>query len=1033
MRCRILSTLALVSVLAPAVAAAQTREITGKVTQAANGAPITEATIGLLGAQSGIRTNERGEYRLRVPSGGATILVRAIGFKRLTRAVTADQTTADFSLEKDVLQLEGVTVTGQATTVDRRNASTAIASVTAEELMQAPAKSLEGNLAGKVVGARVFENSGTPGGGMQIQIRGATSILGQGDPLYVVDGIIVSNASIPAGLASITRSSGSTASSQDQVVNRLADFNPNDIENIEVLKSAAATAIYGSRATNGVVVITTKKGKAGSTRYNLTQRVGTQQATRLLGSRQFNSYAAVKPWLGASAQADSVARANCTPVCPNFDWQGQLYSNNSPSFETVLSSSGGAGNTRFYGSLNDRQNKGVQLNTGARRTSGRINLDQTIGEKFTASVGVDVTHNFIQNGIGNNDNSGTSPIYLFGYSPHIYDLRQIDALTGRPIRFFMNGGGNSVANPFETLNAITNNEDTWRQTGNVRLNYALLSSVKNNVQVSFIGGVDRFQTQGLQYSPNFLQFESADGFLGTSQVGSADSRFLNQSINAVWTFTPGWAFLNSAQTSVGGTDEGSTLLLYSVRQRGLTPTRQVAAAGSDIATTNSAQQFRDQSVYVNEQLIALDEKLSMSFGVRADRGSANGDREKYYAFPKFSASYRIVDPLRMFTGAVDEVKFRASFGKSGNRPNYGVRDVTIASGGVIGGLGSLVASGTLGNPEIRPEVMNEQEYGLDAAMFDGRVSLEGSFYRRKITDLLVTFPLPQSSGLSSQTINGGTMSTRGFEAGLNIVPVSTRNTEWTMRTTYQTNDQMIDELRVPSFPVIGSFGSSYGRNRIAVGVRPTLIWGNSKFSCLNTTTAGVVSNNTGADGLPCHRVDASDPQLAGMVTRDSIIADANPLGQMSFLNTVRYKAFSITALLDWRMGGFSADMTKNLWDEGGQSRDYDDASPVATQTMGEYRYGAFSGGNISEYIENGTFLKLREINVSFQAPARFAEVIRARDMRVSLQGRNLLTRTKYWSYDPEFSNFGNSNFNRFIDLAPYPTNRQFFLSVDLGY
>src|SRR6185436_17612425 len=163
---------------------------------------VTEATVGVQGAQQGVRTNERGEYRLRIPTGGATILARAIGFKRQTIVVNATQSTADFTLDKDVLQLEGVTVTGQATTVDRRNASTAIASVAAEELMTAPAKSVEGNLAGKVVGATIFENSGVPGGGMQIQIRGATSILGQGDPLYVIDGIIVSNASVPGGLSS---------------------------------------------------------------------------------------------------------------------------------------------------------------------------------------------------------------------------------------------------------------------------------------------------------------------------------------------------------------------------------------------------------------------------------------------------------------------------------------------------------------------------------------------------------------------------------------------------------------------------------------------------------------------------------------------------------------------------------------------------------------------------------------------------------------------------------------------------------------
>jgi len=1033
-RCPPVKAVALLLALSPALLAAQTREITGRVTQSASSAPITEATVGLLGAQVGVRTNERGEYRLKIPNGGATILVRAIGFKRASAAIGATQTTADFVLDKDVLQLEGVTVTGQATTVDRRNASTAIASVTADELMTAPAKSVEGNLAGKVVGATIFENSGVPGGGMQIQIRGATSILGQGDPLYVIDGVIISNASIPGGLASITRSSGSTSSSQDQTVNRLADINPNDIENIEVLKSAAATAIYGSRATNGVVVITTKKGKVGSTRYNLTQRVGSQQATRLLGSRTFDSYAEVKPWLGASAQADSVAKANCNPVCPKFDWQGDLYNNTNPSFETIASTSGGGGNTRYYGSVNDRQNPGVQINSGARRTSGRLNLDQTVGEKLTISGGVDVTHNFVQNGVGNNDNSGLSPMYAFGYEPAIYDLHAIDPTTGRPVKMFMNGGGNGAANPFEVLRAITNNEDTWRQTANVRASYSLLTAPKNNIQLSFIGGVDRYQLEGTQYAPNYLQFQSADGFLGDSQVLTADSRLINESFNAVWTYTPGWRFFNSAQSSIGGTIETSYFNTYTIRQRGLTPTRLTATGGSDIATANRIEEFRDQSRYFNEQVIALDEKLALTFGVRADRGSANGDREKYYAYPKYSASYRFVEPLGFVTSVLDEVKLRASYGKSGNRPNYGNRDVTISSGGVIGGQGSLVASTTLGNPDIRPEVMNEQEYGVDGAMFGGRVSFEGSLYRRKISDLLVTFPLPQSSGLLSQTINGGTMSTRGYEAGLSLIPISTKNIEWTFRTTYQHNAQKVDELLVPAFAVGGSFGSAYGRNRIAVGTRPTEIWGNIPFSCINTTdAAGVVSNKTGADGQACHRIYPGDAAIAGSTVRDSIIADANPAGQTSFLNTLRYKALSITTLLDWRVGGYTSTMTKNLWDEGGNSRDFDDPSPVAGQTLGDFRYATFAAGNIATYIDNGTFLKLREVNVSFQAPSKWAEAFRARDLRISVQGRNLWMKTDYWSFDPEFNNFGNANFNRFIDLAPYPSNRQFNISFDLGY
>ena len=371
----------------PATSQAQNREVTGKVTVTGTNAGLPDATVSVLGQQAGVRTNEQGVFKLRVPAGDVTVMARAIGYKRSSVRVTANQSTADFVLEKDVLQLEGVVVTGQATTVDKRNASTAISSVSTEELNRSPAKSLEGNLAGKVTGARIFENSGVPGGGAQIQIRGATSVLGQGDPLYVIDGILVSNTNQPGSLNSVTRAGGSVGGSQDQVVNRLADINPNDIESIEVLKSAAASAIYGSRATNGVVVITTKRGKAGTTRFGVTQRLGSSTATRLLGSRHFKSYADVAPWLGGSPTADSIAVKNCATTCQWNDWQKQLYGKSDPAFETILSASGGVNNTRFFASLNDKQNPGIEFNTGARRTSARLNLDQTIGDKLTVSAG----------------------------------------------------------------------------------------------------------------------------------------------------------------------------------------------------------------------------------------------------------------------------------------------------------------------------------------------------------------------------------------------------------------------------------------------------------------------------------------------------------------------------------------------------------------------------------------------------------------------------------------------------------------------
>ncbi len=988
----------LVAMLPIAAQAQGTRDISGKVTVAGTGQPLVDATVSVVSYQVGTRTNERGEYRLRVPAGEVSIQARTLGYKRQTIRVGPTETTKDFVLERDVLQLEGVTVTGQATVVDRRSAATAVASVNTEELNRVPARSIESNLAGKVAGARFFENSGAPGGGAQIQIRGATSVLGVGDPLYVVDGVIVSNANVSSGGSSVTRASGSIGSSQDQVVNRLADLNPNDIETIEVLKSAAASAIYGSRATNGVVVITTKRGKQGRTTWNVTQRVSTAQASRLLGHRRFANLAEVSDWTGGTV-GDAAAAAACTATsCPFFDWQKELYGRVDPSFETLLSAAGGMNNTRYFVSLNDRQEAGIMENTGARRNGARINIDQTFGSKWTAGVGLDVTHNRLKRGIGGNDNSGTSPIYTFGYAPSIIDLQAKDA-TGRYVRMPFNGGGSGTANPFEVIRVVENDENVWRQAGNARVGYTALATAKNSLQLSLLLGVDRFQQEGTQYSPNYLQFEPADGFLGTANQSDVSSYQMNQGVNAVHTFTSGGRFLTSATTSIGGSYEQQTLQLNRVRGRGLLPTRKVAQGATDLAVQDSSAEFRDQSFYANEQLLLLDEKLALNAGFRADRSSANGDRKKFYTFPKFSASYRFVKPL---TDRIDEFKIRGASGRSGNRPRYGDRDILYADGGLIGGSSSLVSNGLLGNLNIKPEVLNELEFGVDASFVGSRIGLEFTRYQRKITDLLLTFPLPPSSGLTNQIINGGQLSVLGTEAVLSAVPVRSNSFEWSTRVIFNHNAQFTDNIPVPAFAVPGSFGATYGRNRIAANTLSTYIWGNA-------------------------------PLGANKAVRDTILYDSNPIHTTTFNNDFTYKRLSLTVLADWRNGGYVSNMTKNLFDEGGQSRDYVTKESGQKQN-GEDRYEQFNGGDIRPYVEKGTYVKIREVTLNFNAPDKWADKVPgARSLRFNLSARNLALFSDYWSFDPEFNNFGNTNFNRFIDLAPFPSSRQFFFSVDLGF
>ena len=1017
----IVGPLVVTALLASRMQAQETREITGKVTQAGTTAPIAEAQVSIQGHPIGVRTNERGEYRLRVPAGDATLLVRAIGFARQTRAVPAATATADFSLEKDVLQLEQVVVTGQSTTLEKRAATTATAIVTAEEVTRAPAPSIESALQGKILGATINMNTGQPGGGGQIQVRGVTSIIGNGDPLFVVDGVIMSNAGNSIGLNAVTRAGGGIGGTQDAVVNRLADLNVNEIESIEVLKSAGASAIYGARATNGVVVIRTKRGQAGRIRTNFIGKVGSQAPLRTVGHRRFTDVEQAVSNANQAGVSEDFVRELWADGNPGFnDFQDDLYGNDKPSYEGVLSVSGGADRTRYYASGTHKQEEGIGINTSSRLQSLLLNLDQQFGERLRAHVGANIVRHLNRRGLSNNDNSGTSPMYIFGYTPSYFDLNRRDE-SGKFVKNPFNG--TSSSNPFETFNYLKTDEDTYRQLANANLTYTALTNASHTVNLSYTVGMDRYQQDGQVYSPGFLQFEPNDGLVGEAVQANVNTRNLNSSINAIWTFTPGWTGFNGATTAIGFDFAEQGQNVYRLRGRGLTPGVGLPTVGGQQSAEQAKSLFRDQAIYFNTDIRLFSERLTLSGGVRADRSSANGDVEKWFTYPRASASYIFDNPLR----GIDNFKLRAAYGRTGNRPRYGDRDVTLAAGANIEGRTTLVASQVVGNPAITPETLNETEVGFDAAFLRSRLTLEATVYDRKITDQLLQPVVANTSGLSNLVVNAGELSNQGVEAALSAIPVQMNDFSWNTRVAYQANKQEIKNLPgyVPPFPVGGSFGASFGRNYIRAGSRTTAIWGNAP---VEVDGSGQVLRI-----LP-KGAWLTEPNITKQV-RDTIIGDANPDFQMFFTNQLQYKRLGVSFLVDWRSGGDVANMTHLLWDEGGQSRDYDAPSPVDGTPLGQYLYDSWNGGRDARmYIEDGSFVKLREISVTFDLPAQYYRGLsRVSGVRLQLLARNLATWTDYWGLDPEFNNFGNTNLNRFIDLAPYPPAKQFFFGFDIGF
>jgi TonB-linked SusC/RagA family outer membrane protein len=939
---------------------AQTREITGRVMSRDTQEPLNNVEIVVVGqsARLGTYTNDQGRYRIVLNTGDATLRLRRLGYRARTVPAPATESTIDIQLDRDVLELGSVVVTGQATTVERKNASTAVSTVTTEELVKVPSVSIEDALQGKVVGAKIQMNNGAPGGGGQIQIRGTSSILGNAEPLIVVDGVIVSNATVNvAGINAITRSSGSGPSaSTDNEINRLGDINPDDIDHLDVLKGAAASAIYGAKATNGVIVITTKRGRVGGTQVHVTQRVGMYEPMRLLGSRHFPDAASALKADGGGPLAAAAVNAACNPTCPYYDYQKELYGSRTPSYETNVSLNGGSDATKYYASVGDKFDDGTMINTGARKQTLRLYLDQTLASRLTSLVSATFLRTLAQRGISNNDNTFTSPIYLLAYSPAIIPLNARDA-NGNFVRNPFAGGGSTSSNPFETLNNVQANEDTYRGMASMRLLYTALNNDNNTFTISAIGGTDFFNQDDQIYSPNFLQYEPNDGFLGTAVQGNGSSRQSNGSLNAVWDTRHFGAAL---ETSAGVQIENRSLNSYNMRARGLVPgVTDINQGTQDATQTRTA--VHDRAYYLTEQLLAFDEKFLIMGGARAERSSVNGDVNKYYFFPRGSASYRIVEPIRH----VNEVKLRAAVGTSGNQPRYGDRDPTLNTLGIIGGQNALGVANTLGNPAIKPERMREQELGIDATFLNQRLGLELTRFDRHITDLLLTAPLPPTSGITQLVINGGHVTSKGWELAGTVEPIRGREFDWTSRTSFYAVRGHVVSLPVPAFVVPNSgFGAAFGRARISPGFSTTAMWGNRQRD--NGTTV------------------------------DSVVGDATPKFTMQFGNDFRWKRFVLSALVDWRNGGQVSDLTRNIFDEGFNSWDYDKPSPVDTLTLGAYRYAQWKGGqNALAYIENGSYTALREVAITYDVPSR---VFCRLNWRVSTNRRALTGRNqKIWS------------------------------------
>jgi TonB-linked SusC/RagA family outer membrane protein len=845
-------------------AAAQVRQVTGSVTNSQTGQGVAEATIAVQGTRIVAQTGPDGRFSLNAPDGTLTLVTRAIGFRSHTDTLPPEVATVTVNLEPDIFKLEEVVVTGQSTGIEKQNLPNAVATVSGSELTRAPTGTLESALQGKIPGALIQSNSGAPGGGIQVNLRGVSTINAGTDPLFVVDGVVISNEAIPNGADAVTQAqAGGNPRNQDNPTNRIADLNPEDIERIEVLKGGSAAAIYGSKATNGVVIITTKRGQAGKPQFNLTQRFGMFSRSNELGRRTFGSLDEALDVYTDTALVTSLFQPGRT-----FDIEDQIYGRQALSYETSASVSGGTEQTRYYVSGLIKNDEGIAINTGYEKQSLRANIDQELADWVQLSVNTNVIHSRSDRGLSNNDNAGTSPYLVFPFTPNFIDLSPTgDGITDFPANPF------ERSNPIQTFSFLKNDEDTWRALGTLTARMNLLTNARHNLNVITIGGVDYFNQENDFVSPPELEYEPNDGQPGTVVLGKSSNLNLNLAVNGNYTYTPEAGGFQ-ATTSVGVQYEDRDLDATRVLARTLLSGQENPDQAASLSVLQDDRPVRDLGIYGQEEVLLMDRKLLLTAGLRADRSSTNGNTSKFFFYPKAAASYRIVKPF----GGLDEIKLRGAFGQTGNQPLFGAKfspDTT----GTIGGIFGVLPGNRAGDPFIRPERQSEIEAGFDAQLAGGRAELNVSLFQRTISDLLLEQTLAPSSGQETRIFSSDSkLRNRGIEASLTISPIQSRDVNWLFRTTFFKNSTVITRLSVPTFQT-GGFALALGTYQI--------------------------------------EEDSSATQIFGS---EGKIGDATPDFQMSFSSDLDYKRFTFGFLFDWKQGGDIINLTEFLYDAGPEQR-----------------------------------------------------------------------------------------------------------------
>ncbi|HEX6535151.1 MAG TPA: SusC/RagA family TonB-linked outer membrane protein [Gemmatimonadaceae bacterium] len=1086
--------LAAITVPVAPVAAQQEAVITGTV-RSRVGAPLASASVFIEQLRAGTLTEENGTYRLVIPaarvSGQAvTLAVRLIGYREATAplTLTPGPHSQDFSLDPNPLRLGEVVVTGAGTATTREKLGNVINTVDSSQIRRSNETNVVEALAAKAPNIVVNAQSGEPGASASIQIRGLKTMTGTGQPLFVVDGVPVNNetnaTSDPTGVIG-AGIGGSSAP------NRASDINPNDIESIEILKGAAAGAIYGARAGQGVVLITTKRGQAGQTRYSLHSSYGFDDVNKdiPLQTTYGHGDGGATPSCDAS-NPDPAAEIDCGPATsgswgpqiapgtPIYDHWNELFHTGS-TWDNVLSVSGGSERTLFYLSGGRSNQNGVIVgpNNFYDRTTVHANASHRLFDNL--NIGANVSY-VDARGSFTGKGSNTSGLLLGAMRtpPEFNNEQFLDPTTGmhRSYRFPFPSNASATLprgydNPFFVIYEQPNDANTTRTYGNV------------NVDWTALDWLDIKETFGADYSTD-QRLSALPLTSSTQPVGQVTRNDIlsyqidhNLVATATHTFNPNF----SGSLALGQNLNSRNFRNVAVTGVTLVGAQPLILKNTTTITPDDSEAVVHSESYFGQATADLFNQLYLTAALRNDGFSSFGTSSRRHWFPKASAAWAFRQQGENEDRILSYGKLRFAYGETGTEPVAYLTNQVYLSGVALadagwgdflltnqGGNGGLVLGTTKAQPNLGPERTKEFEAGVDFGLFGARADGGVTLYNDRTVGVIFRAPVANSTGFLNQAQNAATIRNRGVEAQLNVRPIMRQNLTWEVGLQWARNQNKVLDLAGQQFVDLLNSAQSSFTGTVATaweGSEVGVLRGNDFARCGLGLNIDGTDIDAACDGAPKGALYLGADGLPILDPTQRVIAVGSPKWTGSIRTTVTFHKFQFSGLLDIKHGGqiwngtrgalyfFGTHRDTDLrnrtvvlgkdWLPGpvagpgaGVAIDFSAIDPGTGLTFGQDFFQGIGGGFgpvASQFVEDGGYTKLREISVAYTFDQPWVRrVLGLSSIGARIAGRNLHTWTNYSGIDPETNLSGALGTIQNVDYFNNPQTRSIVLTLDLN-